>query len=210
MTNTMYIGSGDVNALMAAKDSLSHIALMQRFVSGVKPHYNAKASPIDALRTGAILEDRYLLSLSSEYYAQYPVTCKEMDVFRCTLDFAKISDGEIVDFEELKSMYFLDFLNMQGLKSAPNEKNVQLIKKAYKAYYYQIQQQLLCTGLNEATLTFLVVNSYDDQENMSRDIIQQNDTIKIRIPRDEDTILQIKERGNIFQQIRDYYHGIRA
>lgn len=204
MINTMYIGSGDVKALMAAKDSLSHIALMQRFVSGVKPHYNAKASPIDALRTGAILEDRYLFTLPEDYYFQYPVTCKEMDVFKCNLDFARVSDGKVVEFEELKSVYFFDFLNMQGLKDNPEEKNVEIVKKAYKAYYYQIQEQLLCTGLDAATLTFLIVNSYDDQENMSREI-KPNDIIKIRIPRDNEAISQIKERGQIFQQIKDYY-----
>ena len=63
MKETMYIGSGDIHSLMAGKDSKAHISLMQRFVSGIKPFYNAKASPIDALRTGAILEDRYLLFL---------------------------------------------------------------------------------------------------------------------------------------------------
>ena len=50
MTETMYIGSGDVHALMSGKNTKSHIALMQRFVSGIKPYYNAFASPIDALR----------------------------------------------------------------------------------------------------------------------------------------------------------------
>ena len=44
MTETMYIGSGDVHALMSGKNTKSHIALMQRFVSGIKPYYNAFAS----------------------------------------------------------------------------------------------------------------------------------------------------------------------
>jgi len=206
MTNTMYIGSGDVKSLMAAKDSVSHIGLMQRFVSGVKPHYNALASPIDALRTGAILEDRYLLSLPENYYAQYPVVSQEMDVFKCSIDFAKIEGGKIIDFEELKTMQFFDFLNLTGIRERSKEDNVALIKKSYKAYYNQIQQQLYCAELKEATLTFLIVNSYDDSENMSRNI-QPNDTIKIRIPRDEETITAIKERGLIFQQIKNYYNG---
>ena len=73
MTETMYIGSGDVHALMSGKSTKSHAALMQRFVSGVKPRYNAFASPIDALRTGARLEDRYLLTLHDNYFPQYVV-----------------------------------------------------------------------------------------------------------------------------------------
>ncbi|EXZ16759.1 hypothetical protein M067_4894, partial [Bacteroides fragilis str. J-143-4] len=42
MTETMYIGSGDVHALLSGKNTKSHISLMQRFVSGEKPYYNAK------------------------------------------------------------------------------------------------------------------------------------------------------------------------
>ena len=86
----MYIGSGDVHALMSGKETKSHSSLMQRFVSGVKPNYNAYASPIDALRTGAILENRYLLTLPDNYFTQYVVKSEEMDVFKCSLDFAKI------------------------------------------------------------------------------------------------------------------------
>lgn len=59
MTETMYIGSGDVHALMSGKNTKSHIALMQRFVSGIKPYYNAFASPIDALRTGAQVSSHF-------------------------------------------------------------------------------------------------------------------------------------------------------
>jgi hypothetical protein len=57
------IGSGDVAALMAGKDTKTFGDLMRKFVDENKPYYNALASPIDALRTGAILEKNYLLTL---------------------------------------------------------------------------------------------------------------------------------------------------
>lgn len=95
MIETMYIGSGDIHALMSGKNTKSHIALMQRFVSGIKPYYNAFASPIDALRTGAILENRYLLTLPENYFTQYVVKSNDMDVFKCSIDFAKIEKGNL-------------------------------------------------------------------------------------------------------------------
>ena len=110
MIETMYIGSGDIHALMAGKTTQSHISLMQRFVSGIKPYYNSKDSPIDALRTGAILEDRYLLTLPENYFSQYVCVSNEMDVFKCSIDFAKIEKGEIVDFDELKTISLSDYL----------------------------------------------------------------------------------------------------
>ena len=92
MIVSMYIGSGDVHALMMGKDTKGHLSLLQRFVSDDIPYYNAKASPIDALRTGAILEDRYLQILPDDYFVQYVVRSDEMDVFKCSLDFARIND----------------------------------------------------------------------------------------------------------------------
>ena len=84
MISTAYIGSGDVHALMMGKDTKGHLALMQRFVSDVIPYYNAKASPIDALRTGAILEDRYFLTLPDGYFCQYVVRpSAEEGLHRC-------------------------------------------------------------------------------------------------------------------------------
>ena len=197
MIETMYIGSGDVCALLAGKDTKSHIALMQRFVSGEKPHYNALASPIDALRTGAILEDRYLSVLSEDYYPQYRVQSEEMDVFIASIDFARIKDGKVIDFDELKTCSFNDFLDIQ-------ENGVDFKKPAWKKYYNQIQEQLYCAGLESANLVFLVAYSYDDEENYNRDI-QENEYTKIRVNRDETAIGKIKERGQIFQQIKDCY-----
>jgi hypothetical protein len=193
----MYIGSGDVGALLSGRDTKGHIAMLQRFVSGEKPYYNAKASPIDALRTGAILEDRYLLTLPEDYYSQYTVESTEMDVFRCSLDFARIEKGKVVDFDELKTCSFDDFLVIQ-------EKGINFKKPAYKKYYNQIQEQLYCTGLPSANLVFLVVYSYEDEVNYNREILE-NEYVKFRVERDEHVISLIKERGMIFQQIKDYY-----
>ena len=67
---SMYIGSGDVHALLMGRNTDGHQKLLRRFVSGEKPRYNAKASPIDALRTGAILEERYFITLGENFYSQ--------------------------------------------------------------------------------------------------------------------------------------------
>lgn len=204
MIETMYIGSGDINALMAGKTTQSHISLMQRFVSGIKPYYNSKASPIDALRTGAILEDRYLLTLPENYFSQYVCVSNEMDVFKCSIDFAKIENGEIVDFDELKTISLSDYLeNIIPIKNT-NSLLIEYLKKKHKPYYNQVQEQLYCTELDECNLTFLSVLSYNDEENYNR-IIKDNEFVKIRIKRDEKVINGIKERGCIFQQIKDYY-----
>lgn len=205
MKKTMYIGSGDVYSLMAGKDSKAHIALMQRFVSGIKPHYNAKASPIDALRTGAILEDRYLLFLPMWYIPQFVVQSKEMDVFKASLDFAEIKDGKLHDFTELKTVYLNDYIdNVQPIKGN-NDLLFSYLKKRHKDYYNQVQEQLYCTELESCNLSFLCVNSYDDEENYHR-IITEDDFTTVRVPRDERIINAIKARGQIFQQIKNNYY----
>ena len=78
------------------------------------------------------------------------------------------------------------------------------LKKKYKNYYNQIQEQLYCTELDECNLVFLSVTTYNDEENYKRDI-QPNEYMKVRICRDEAVIEKIKERGQIFQQIKDSY-----
>ena len=204
MTETMYIGSGDVHALMSGKDTKSHIALIQRFVSCVKPYYNAFASPIDALRTGAILENRYLLTLPDNYFAQYVVRSDEMDVFKCSIDFARIDKGKLTDFDELKTLYLSDYLDFIEPIKHDNRALVEYVRKKHKAYYYQVQEQLFCTHLSSCNLVFLSFTTYDDETNRNRDI-QPNEYCKVRIDRDEQTIEEIKKRGKIFQQIKDYY-----
>ena len=203
MIKTMYIGSGDVKDLLAGKETKGHHELIKRFVSGLKPYYNAKSSPIDACRTGAILEDRYLLSLDDCYYAQFTVFSKEMDVFKASLDFAKLDSGKIVDFDELKAISFGDYLNFIPYKDN-NKLLLEKVKKDYKQYYNQVQEQLYCTGLESANLVFIPVFSYDDEENAKRDI-GEDEKLKIRIQRDEKVIRSIKERGYIFQQIKNCY-----
>ncbi len=204
MISTAYIGSGDVHALMMGKDTKGHLALMQRFVSDVIPYYNAKASPIDALRTGAILEDRYFLTLPDGYFCQYVVRSDEMDVFRCSLDFAKIEHGEVVDFDELKTLSFMDYTEQVQPIKGDNDMLLEYLRKKHKSYYYQVQEQLFCTHLDSCNLVFLCVETYDDEVNMRRNI-KPNEYCKIRVPRDENAIAAIKERGKIFQQIKDYF-----
>ena len=76
MMLSTYIGSGDVSSMMAGKDTKAYLSLMQRFVSNEIPYYNAKESPIDALRTGAILEERFFLTLDDSWFCQYFVQSK--------------------------------------------------------------------------------------------------------------------------------------
>lgn len=209
MIETMYIGSGDIAALMSGKKTKAHISLMQRFVSGVKPHYNALASPIDALRTGAILEQRFLIFLPLWFLPQYVVFSEEMNVFKASLDFAEVKDGEVKDFIELKTIYLNDYIdNIQPIKEN-NDKLLDYLKKKHKNYYNQVQEQLYCTGFDSCSVCFLCVNSYDDEENYNR-IITEDDFTLVRVNRDEKVISNIKERGFIFQQIKDYYYDIQS
>lgn len=201
---SMYLGSGDISSLMAGLNTEAHQKLLRRFVSGIKPFYNAKSSPIDALRTGAILEERYLLTLPDDYFYQYVVQSINMDVFKCSLDFAKMWKGKVVDFDELKTMFFSDFLELMPIKDYSDKEKEKYVAKNFKNYYRQIQEQLYCTDLESANLVFLAVYSYDDDINYNR-IIEEKDCMKIRIYRNEDIISSIKSRGLIFQQIKDCY-----
>jgi len=200
---SMYIGSGDVTALLSGLQTKGHHKLLSRFVSDQKPYYNAKASPIDALRTGAIIEERYGLILPDDYYPQVKAICKNQDVLKCSLDFAKMSKGKIVDFQELKSCSFNDFLSFEKFRE-DHSGGVNYIKKKYKNNYNQVQEQLLCTGLYSAEIVFVVVYTYDDEVNYNRDI-KENEVIKFRIERDETVISKLLDRSNIFQQIKNTY-----
>lgn len=200
---SMYIGSGDVLALLAGLQTKAHQKLLRRFVSNEKPYYNAKASPIDALRTGAIIEDRYGLILPDNYYPQFKVICEIQDVLTCSLDFAKLEKGNIVDFQELKSCSFNDFLEFENYRTNL-DKGIEYIKKRYKSNYNQVQEQLLCTSLDSAELVFVAVYTYEDEINYNREI-KENEIIKFRIKRDEQVISKIIERSNIFQIIKDAY-----
>lgn len=202
MISTTYIGSGDVAALMMGRNTKGFLSLLQRFVSDEVPVYNAKNSPIDALRTGAILEERFYQTLGDDWFYQYYVQSKEMDVFKCSLDFAQIADGEVVDFIELKTLSFDDYIrNIEPIRD-DNDALVEHLKKKHKAYYQQVQEQLYCTNLERAHLCFLSVTSYDDEENYQRDI-RPNEYTMVTIERDDLVIDEIRNRGEIFQQLRD-------
>lgn len=204
MMLSTYIGSGDVSSLMAGKDTKAYLSLMQRFVSNEIPYYNAKESPIDALRTGAILEERFFLTLDDSWFCQYFVQSKEMDVFKATLDFAKINGGEVVDFIELKTVGFNDYITMVEPIRDDNKALVEFLKKKHKAYYYQIQEQLYCTNLERAHLCFLSVTSYDDDENYQR-IINSHEYTLVEVERDDEVIDAICHRAIIFQLLKDNF-----
>ena len=202
MLSKLYIGSGDVHALMMGRTSAGYLRLLQRFVSGIIPHYNALASPIDALRTGAILEERFYQTLPFEWFPQYRVQSDEMDVFRASLDFAKLDEGRVVDFIELKTVNLDEYIeNIQPIVD-DNDALLEFLKRKRPSYYNQIQEQMYCAGLDVAHLVFLSVTSYDDAENYTRDI-KDNEYVMVTVPRDNDTINEIKEKGKLFQTIRD-------
>ena len=202
MLTTLYIGSGDVHALMMGRTSAGYLRLLQRFVSGIVPHYNALASPIDALRTGAILEERFYDTLPFGWFPQYRVQSDEMDVFRASLDFAKLDDGRVVDFIELKTVNLDEYIeNIQPIVD-DNDALLEFLRRKRPSYYNQIQEQMYCAGLDVAHLVFLSVTSYDDAENYARDI-KENEYVMVTVPRDNGTINEIKENGKLFQTIRD-------
>lgn len=200
----LIIGSGDIGALLMDKNTKGFQDLVRKFVAEDKPYYNALASPIDQLRTGAVLEERYFQILPEGYYLQYKVTSKEMDVFCSSLDFAFLDKNLVVDFDELKTLSLTDFLEIiEPLRDTSEVEYLPVIKKTFKKYYNQIQCQLFCSDLEAANLVFLAVESYEDAENYYRDILP-NDFVSFRIKRDETVISLIKERGKFFQDIKDY------
>lgn len=198
----LYIGSGDTAALLSGKDSQAYQKLWAKFVSNDAPYYNAKASPIDALRTGAILEERYALTLDESYFCQVKAVHDEYDCMRSSIDFAKINGGHIVDFEELKCIFFTDYLDFMEYVDS-DDALARYVKKEYKAYYNQVQFQLACTGLESALNTYIPVYSYVDEENYQRDILD-TEPIKIRIYRDESVIGKILERAEPFQHLKNH------
>ena len=203
------IGSGDVSALMAGINTKTFGDLMRKFVDEDKPYYNALASPIDALRTGAILEQNYLKLLSDDYFIQYKATNEEMDVFTSSLDFAKINGGKIVDFDEMKTINFSDYISLIHPMIGLDEKEQkQFLLNNFKKNYYQVQIQLFCSKLESANIVFVAVDSYVDEENLFREI-QENEYAKFRIYRDENIIDQITKKGQIFQTIKNYFNTVK-
>ena len=203
----LVIGSGDTTKLLSGKKTKGFRELIEKFIAENPPYYNSFASPIDALRTGAILERRYLLCLKDDYYFQYKKNSNEFDCLCSTIDFAKFSKGELVDFDELKTIHFTNFIeSIVPLSQMELEEQNKLLKKMFKSNYNQLQFQLFCTGLNSANLVFLAVHNYNDEDNIFREITE-NDFIKFRVNRDENVINQIKERAKLFQSIKDYINN---
>jgi hypothetical protein len=203
------IGSGDVKKILMGKHTKGYQEFLQKFVSSEKQIYNSFASPINALRTGAILESRYLLTLPENYYCQYKSTFKEMDVFVSSIDFAEIDLGQIISFDELKTIWLTDYLDLiQPLKDKTEKEQTEFLQKSFKDNYVQVQCQLMCSELNEANLVFLSVESYDDEVNENR-IIKETDYVKFKIKRDESIISKIKKEGNIFQLIKNNFKDER-
>lgn len=199
------IGSGDITPLLSGLQTKGYADLWRKFLAEKSPYYNAYASPIDALRTGAILEDIYVNQLEDSYFTQVKKTFDEMDVFTCSIDFGKMENGKLVDFEELKTIFLPDYLSIiRPLKQESEDVQTEFLKKKFKSNYNQVQCQLMCSGLISGTLTFLSVETYEDEENWNREI-KENDITKFRIKRDEAVINRIMERGEIFQMVKDNF-----
>lgn len=62
---------------------------------------------------------------------------------RLHLDFAKLSKGKVCDFDELKSISLNDYMDLMPYKDDYDER-LKYIKKRYKHYYNQVQEQLMC------------------------------------------------------------------
>lgn len=160
----LVIGSGDISSLMMGVNTKGYQDLMRKFLDENKPYYNSFASPIDALRTGAILEFNYLNHLDDNYFFQYKSTSKEMSVFTSSIDFAKIQNAELIDFDELKTIFLPDYIDLiVPLKNKPESEFLPFIKKKFKKYYEQIQCQLMCSNLESANLFFLVYRSQNQK-----------------------------------------------
>lgn len=201
----LVIGSGDTRTLLSGRHTKGFAGLLQKFVSNDKPYYNAFASPINALRTGAILEKSYLKILPDNYYIQFEAKSKEIDCLISSIDFAIIENGKIVDFDELKTIWFTEYIDVIT-PLIDNKDYESIIKKKFKANYNQVQFQLYCSGLDSANLVFLSAESYNDEENYLREI-KKSDYVKFRIHRDDEVISKIKERAKIFQDIKDFVNN---
>ena len=202
---SLIIGSGDVPKLISGKHTKGYRELWMKFIDPLPPNYNSLASPINALRTGAILEVPYLNYLGDDYYPQVKVPSESMDVLKVSIDFAKYSKGEIIDFDELKTIFITDFIEIvKPMQNASQADQQKFVKAKFRSNYYQIQSQLFASGLQAANMAFLSVETYDDEKNESRVIID-NDVVKFRIKRDDEAINLIEERLGIFQTVKDNF-----
>lgn len=197
----MRLGSGDTTNLLQGVNTKGFRKLLSEFIIDEPAYRNALNSPIHALRTGAILEEVMYKFLPDVYMTQVRAVNKDYDVLTSTLDFAIIEKGEVKEFIEMKSINFDDFISLHA-----SVNRLQYVKKNYKNYYNQTQQQLLVTGLEYCTLLFLIVyDENNDFENWNREI-KESEIIRITITRDINVINRIINRVKIFQQIKNYFN----
>jgi hypothetical protein len=197
------IGSGDVKSIMMGRTTKGYQDFLRTFVSDDIQVYNSYASPIDALRTGKVLEDRFANYIEG-YYVDYKVRSTAMDVLACSLDFAKLDNGKVVDFIELKTMWFTDYLDLVSPIKGDNDRLVQWFKKDAKVYYNQVQEQLYVTELDSCDVRYLCVQSYDDEFNEAYNVTE-NDFTSFRISRDEEVISKILKAAEFFQGIKNHF-----
>lgn len=200
----MEIGSANIHKLLSGKNTKGYNDLWLEFISNEKPHYNALASPIIQFKLGAIMEPIFYNLFPRDYYMQVKVVNPHQDCLKVTLDYALLSDGKVVDFDELKTVNFSDYLIIEEYRDKPYKKQIEFLKKKYKKNYQQCQAQLYATDLDECNLDFLVIYSDDPEENANR-IITEKEYIKFRIKRDRQVINQIRERAKPFQDFKNYH-----
>lgn len=198
----MRIGSGDTAKLLQGKETKGFRELLSNFILDEPKRYNALNSPIHAFRAGAILEEVMYKYLPDDYLPQVRVQSEEFDVLTSTLDFAKLDQGQVVHFIEMKAINFDDFIALNACTD-----KLSFIKKKYKNYYNQTQEQLFVSKLKSCTLRFVIVyNAENDLENWNREI-KENEMLDITITRDNKIIKKIKERAQFFQTIKNYLNS---
>lgn len=194
----MRIGSGNIKDLLQDRNSKGFKKLLIDFIKDEPINRNALNSPIQQFRTGAILEEVMYKSMPENYMAQVRVKSDLFDIMTCTLDFALLDKGKVTYFVEMKTLNFDSFIS---LYSASNR--LEHIKKYYKSYYNQVQEQMLVTGLKTCTIMFVVVLSDDDNDNWNR-VFKKEDIVNVVVPFDEMVGNKIIERISFFQQIKDF------
>lgn len=194
----MRIGSGHVKDLLQGVETKGFKDLLVKFIKDEPENRNALNSPIQQFRTGAILEEVMYKSMPDSYMAQVRMQSKDYDIMTCTLDFALLDKGKVTYFVEMKTLNFDSFIS---LYSTANK--LDYVRKYYKSYYNQVQEQMLVTGLKSCTIMFVVVLSDDDNENWNR-VFNKEDIVNVVIPFDQKVGDKIIERIKFFQQIKDY------
>ena len=195
----MRIGSGNTKDLLQDVKTKGFKNLLISFIKDEPEHRNALNSTTPQFRTGAILEEVMYKKMPDCYLPQVRVQSKDFDSLTCTLDFAIMEKGSVLYFVEMKSLNFDSFI---ALYSAENK--LDFVKKHYKSYYNQVQEQMLVTGLKTCTLMFVVVyDENNDAANWNR-TFGKDEIINIAVPFDKEVGDKIIERVGFFQLIKDF------